>query len=384
LQDGCRAEHRVEGAHDDHQPAARLGWGESGMSTHEPQDPFEEVTFDDAFVEGASVREQTADERVERLQRIDAEHRRIVEAARAQVRAQAETTSYPTVFPPSGPRRRRRPWALLVVAILVVTFFWIRSREGSESSTSAAPPVVEAPGHVDQQAAGSEVRLAGGQPPPGRDAQAQPLGQPPPLPRDDGPFRFVAEQRDQRGPVAYDPCRPIHLVVNDRTAPVEGDAVFREALERVSQGTGLQFIVDGPTTEAPVAERAPYQPSRYPDRWAPVLVAWSDAVESTDLQGSIAGEAGSSWFELADGSVYVSGVVVLDGPDLAEVLDSPDGRELARSIILHELGHLVGLDHVDDPSQLMYRQTNGEVTDFGAGDLRGLAQLGTGRCFPNV
>ncbi len=361
---------------------AWLGWIERAMTPREPRDPFEDITFDDAFVQGASVREDTAEHRMERMQRIDEEHRRIVEEARAHVRAQAEAMSRPSLGPAPKPKARK-PWAVLVLAILIVAFFWVRSRESGETPATATP-IVDQPTNVDQQPAGSRVQLVGGQPPPGRDAQPRPIGHPPPLPAEDGPFRFVATQPGSGAPVAYDPCRPIHLVVNDRTAPTEGDAVFREAVARMSEATGLLFLIDGPTDEAPIDQRAPYQPERYPDRWAPVLVAWSDAVESPDLQGSIAGEAGSSWFELAEGSLYVSGSVVLDGPDLAEAMDVPGGRDLARGIILHELGHLVGLDHVDDASQLMYRQTNGEVTDFGAGDLRGLSQLGTGRCFPNV
>ena len=50
----------------------------------------------------------------------------------------------------------------------------------------------------------------------------------------------------------------------------------------------------------------------------------------------------------------------------------------------HEFGHLVGLDHVDDPTQLMYPSTSPAVSTFGGGDLAGLAALGSGACAPNV
>ena len=52
--------------------------------------------------------------------------------------------------------------------------------------------------------------------------------------------------------------------------------------------------------------------------------------------------------------------------------------------MLHELGHLVGLDHVTAANQLMYPQTRPGVTDFGAGDLTGLAALGRGTCLPDM
>ena len=48
------------------------------------------------------------------------------------------------------------------------------------------------------------------------------------------------------------------------------------------------------------------------------------------------------------------------------------------SVLLHELGHIMGLDHVKDPDQLMYsgRHPNYGLHDFGAGDLEGLRRIG--------
>ena len=47
---------------------------------------------------------------------------------------------------------------------------------------------------------------------------------------------------------------------------------------------------------------------------------------------------------------------------------------------MHELGHLVGLGHVADQSQLMFASMVGQ-TGFGDGDLEGLRQVGSGPCF---
>ena len=44
-------------------------------------------------------------------------------------------------------------------------------------------------------------------------------------------------------------------------------------------------------------------------------------------------------------------------------------------MVLHELGHVMGLDHVKVDGELM-ESAGGGVTDFGPGDLEGLRILG--------
>ena len=78
---------------------------------------------------------------------------------------------------------------------------------------------------------------------------------------------------------------------------------------------------------------------------------------------------------------WVSGTVNLDGPAFTEVLTRPDnGWWQAQAIVLHELGHLVGLNHVNDTSRLMAPRNNGQLM-FATGDLEGLRRLGVGPCF---
>ena len=183
--------------------------------------------------------------------------------------------------------------------------------------------------------------------------------------------------------MAYDPCRPIHVVINDRTVIAGGDQIVQDALAAVSRATGLQFVVDSATDEAPSDSREAYQPDRYPGRWAPVLIAWSDPSATPELAGDVQGIGGSSALSNGKKSVYVSGGIELDGPGLAEFLAVPGGAEEIRAVVEHELGHLVGLDHVQDTSELM-NPVGGTVTTYADGDLTGLARLGQGECFPDV
>ncbi|MFC4617036.1 matrixin family metalloprotease [Cellulomonas algicola] len=222
-------------------------------------------------------------------------------------------------------------------------------------------------------------------PPAGHEEAAVPLGTPPLASAlDAGPHTFTAMQPDGSGPVTYSPCRPIHYVVRPDNAPPGGDVLIRTAVQRVAEATGLQFVDDGATTEGPTSDRPAYQPDRYGRRWAPVLFTWSTSVETPGLLGDVAGTGGSASVTFGGRSVYVTGEVTLDTEELAPLVATPDGTAVAIGVVTHELAHVVGLGHVDDPTQLMYPSTNLTVTSFAAGDRAGLAALGRGACAPDV
>ncbi|MGY1722751.1 matrixin family metalloprotease [Blastococcus sp. SYSU DS0533] len=221
-------------------------------------------------------------------------------------------------------------------------------------------------------------------PTPGFEAADAPLGTPVPAPSPGGTHLFIGVQDDGKGPVAYDPCRPVHYVIRPDNAPPGGDALVHEAFARVSDVTGLQFVFDGATDESAWEERPSFQPDRYGDRWAPVLVSWQTDAENPELAGRVAGLAGSAIVEPPGGPrVFVTGVVGLDADAFRDMLADPAGVAGARAVVLHELAHLVGLAHVEDPGQLMYPTTS-TVLDFNVGDLTGLSQLGGGECVPTV
>lgn len=224
---------------------------------------------------------------------------------------------------------------------------------------------------------GSEV------PPPGFEAASAPLGVPPAT---TGSTAYVLQESPDAGQpfVAYDPCRPLHYVVRQDFALPGSEQLIHESVAAVSAATGLQFVYDGPTDEAPSESRETYQADRYGKKWAPILIAWSTPEETPELAGKVAGTGGSSSIQIqGEPYVYVTGQVHLDAPGLAETLTYPDGPALVRAVIMHELAHVVGLDHVDDPTQLMYAENSGQL-DFGAGDRAGLALLGTGECVPRL
>lgn len=225
----------------------------------------------------------------------------------------------------------------------------------------------------------------GARPTPAPATSSEPLGTPLAPPPGGGDHEFIATQETTTDPVAYDPCRPIPVVVNSRTAPPGAQTLLDEALATIAEITGLSFVVEGPTDEGITAERPPFQPDRYGDRWAPVLVAWSDPAELPALDGPVAGVGGSTPAHTPDGGplVYVTGIVALDGPAFTEILGREGGWNVARAIVMHELSHLVGLHHVEGDDQLM-AEHGGSVTQPQAGDRTGLARLGRGACVPSL
>jgi hypothetical protein len=207
----------------------------------------------------------------------------------------------------------------------------------------------------------------------------------PPPPLGGGPHAFLMLQDNGVTPIAYDPCRPVHYVMRPDGMPPGGEEMVQAAAARISEATGLRFVYDGFTDEALTENREPYLPRLYGDQWAPVLVAWQTEEENPELAGDVVGLAGSYAVDFWDSPrVYVSGSVALDGGQFPEILAEYGGEQIARSIILHEFGHLVGLDHVEDETQLMNPMTVPGLTDFAAGDLEGLARLGLGPCAPLV
>ena len=162
----------------------------------------------------------------------------------------------------------------------------------------------------------------------------------PPSPATDGAYGFLYQSAPKSIAAPYgrwNPCAPIRYMANvDRASQPMVDQM-NAAIAQVEQATGLDMVYVGPTSDG--LDFAP-------PAGADAVIGFSDQTATPNLAGGVIGIGGGN-YNPGTGRV-TSGFALADVDGIA----SP---EKLRATFMHEIAHMVGLDHVADPAQLMYR-----------------------------
>ena len=169
--------------------------------------------------------------------------------------------------------------------------------------------------------------------------------------------------------VRWNPCEVITFKVNATGGPERAVKQVKQALARVAAATGLRFKYEGSTKAIPW--RTDGRKPEYSD--AALTISWATPKQVSPLREWTAGWGGG-WYS---GDVVYKGGIALDRTGTSSLENGFGTGATWGALLIHEIGHVIGLGHVMESEQVMYPSIlPTTVGRFGAGDLAGLRDQG--------
>jgi hypothetical protein len=166
------------------------------------------------------------------------------------------------------------------------------------------------------------------------------------------PARFT--RVDAGRPVVWRTCASIKVLVNPGPGGAAAFAEIRAAFDEVSAPSGLRFQLQRDDTLIPHANWAVSEEATRLGSPAPVLVGWVNPASTDLLREGVAGAAVANPLRRNGQRHLVTGAIALDATQYDEFAPRAGAGKTRRNLLLHEIGHLLGLDHVEDRAALMY------------------------------
>ena len=187
----------------------------------------------------------------------------------------------------------------------------------------------------------------------------------------------------------FNPCQRINYRINAQDVGPLGKTLVKQALAQATWATGIEFKYVGKSKAIPYNMK----PRKHYPRGTDLIIGWATHAEVPDfVRRTAAGFGGPRWLYPARNS---KGQRVLMTTEAGVTLSTDywhngfahsffdNTRATMGELILHEVGHALGLDHVPNAVQEImngrgyYRYPDGYYKGlYNLGDLNGLSKVG--------
>lgn len=184
----------------------------------------------------------------------------------------------------------------------------------------------------------------------------------------------------------FNPCQTLTYKINAAAVPPNAVTEIQQAMAQISAASGIRMKYTGATTYVPFATR------QAPGGKTDLVIAWVPEATTSALAGDVVGRGGELSAVYARDSAGRRAImttiagVTLEAESYTgifqEATEGPADRPPVQRLILHEVGHALGLAHSPSSTEVMYYTRWSPEPDglvharYGAGDLAGLKKLG--------